>query len=162
MAASTKHLSAESWRQADPQFLAEAGLTLDEWARAVLRPELPRPVPADIRQLFETARGTLLYGAFYLPVLNLAADQLYRVADAALNVRAFGPGGNRDRLGFAPRIGFAVQRGWIAAADEMQWMSLAALRNESTHATAPRPLPPRAALHTLELVARSVGDLFAG
>ena len=48
-----------------------------------LEPQLDDQVPRSIRQLFEVARGAMVYGAFYNPLYALGYEQLYRVSEAA-------------------------------------------------------------------------------
>jgi hypothetical protein len=60
-------------------------LTADDYLRHILSPELIESVPKDVRALFEVARGAMIYGYFFYPLFTLAAEQLFRVSEAAVS-----------------------------------------------------------------------------
>src|SRR5262249_39654732 len=55
-----------------------------DWANHILKPALSGNVPIDVKELFEVARGAMLYGYFFYPLYALADEQLSRVAEAAI------------------------------------------------------------------------------
>src|SRR4051794_24132114 len=93
---SFKRLSPGNWREADPvstQFWRNSRLVgpiaMDghDWARTFLAVELKGHVPESIRDLFDVARGALVYGWFFYPLFRLGEDQLHRVVEAAAAAR---------------------------------------------------------------------------
>jgi hypothetical protein len=44
-------------------------------------------VPEPIRELFDVARGAMIYGWFFYPLFRLGEDQLHRVVEAAVVAR---------------------------------------------------------------------------
>jgi hypothetical protein len=75
-----KRITAENWQDADVPRLF--GLTTpDNWIGAHLQPQLSPNVPQEIAALFEVARGSMIYGWFFYPLITLGAEQCYRVLD---------------------------------------------------------------------------------
>jgi hypothetical protein len=114
-----KSLTVDNWRSVDPTpaLLVEldprAGyprpITPERSAQYFLEPQLDSNVPAQIRTMFNVARGVMLYGSFFCPLYTLGTEQLYRVADAAtwLRCRQLGkplPAGRPEREMFAERV----------------------------------------------------------
>ena len=80
-----KRLSLENWQAIDPVWgLAFGELEPSEWVRDVLKYDLNPVVPLAVRRLFETARGTLVYGLMFYPLLTIGTEQLSRVKEAAV------------------------------------------------------------------------------
>jgi hypothetical protein len=44
-------------------------------------------VPLNIRKLFETARGNLIYSLMFYPLLTLGAEQLFRVLETSASAK---------------------------------------------------------------------------
>lgn len=73
-----KKLALHNWREPDvPKFFP--GLTEDVWVDETMKPQLVAAVPEDVVRLFEIARGSILYGWLFYPLLTLASEQLHRV-----------------------------------------------------------------------------------
>jgi hypothetical protein len=89
-----KRLTVDNWQRPDPGLSIFVRLSLqdgstrpisgDDWAREILAIELSERVPLEIRRLFAVARGALVYGYFFYPLYTLGAEQLFRVAEAAV------------------------------------------------------------------------------
>lgn len=83
-----KKLSRENWRVADPVwglfYHPEAVADpLDPLVADFLAVHLDCNVPLQIAQMFEVARGALVYGVMFYPLMTLGSEQICRVADAA-------------------------------------------------------------------------------
>jgi len=93
--ATTKRLSRTNWLEADhhggpDQVDAEA------WRDAFLAIRLDPRVPAQIAAMFEAARGCMIYGSFFAPLVTLGVEHCYRLLEAA--VRALHPARAAGRL----------------------------------------------------------------
>lgn len=77
-------------------------MTPEDWAQRILGVELDVRVPADVRDLFAVARGTLLYGTFLYPMYAVGNEQVHRVADAAAMYRYNDLGGSKTKKGADP------------------------------------------------------------
>jgi hypothetical protein len=137
----------------------------DDWAREVLAVELAETVPADVRSLFEVARGTVLYGWFFYPMYALGDAQLHRVADVALAHRYRELDGPLTKGGYPPslarRIKWLTDDGVIPEDARQRWDAIRELRNIGTHTDFQMLHAPGQVLRTLNVVAESVSALFA-
>jgi len=139
-----KKLARENWRSLDPisAMTVIVGrqsvrpMTADEVAELILRRDLSPKVPHRIRQLFEVARGSLCYGAFFYPLYALGAEQLYRVLEAALRTKCEEAGAPASVLkSFRNANEWGAKQGLIAEEHVNQWRVMAHLRNEASHPT---------------------------
>src|SRR6202042_2696215 len=58
--------------------------TGEGWAERFLAVDLAPAVPSEVRDMWEAARGLLLYGWFYYAIYAIGEHELRRVADAAI------------------------------------------------------------------------------
>jgi hypothetical protein len=141
-----------------------AAIEAHDWARAFFAIELGPAVPAEIRGLFEAARGVLVYGWFFYPLYVLGEEQLYRVADAATAERYRQLGGEPTKRGWPPtfenRIKWLVDQDAISPRDQEQWTAIRKLRNIGTHADYQMLRPPTDILPAVRLVAECISHLF--
>ena len=74
-------------------------------------------VPAEIHDLFAVARGAMLYGYFFYPLYTLAAEQLYRVVEAAVSYKYELAGGpkkmSRPKTGKTTKPTFEDKIDWL-------------------------------------------------
>lgn len=158
----------ESWRKPDPtstQFaLPSAGLREevgpDEWAAAFLAVELGDQVPEDVRELFYVARGAMLYGWFYYPLLRLGEEQLTRVAENAARARYRQLGGPKDRPPFARVVRWLACKGAITEAEKDRWLLICKGRNLASHLERRSLIPPDHVLRVLQALAQDIDRLF--
>ena len=73
----------ENWLTVDPVWDAFGKSEPSEWVHDLLKVNLDPVVPLAIRKLFETARGTLVYGRMFYPLLTIGTEQVFRVLEAA-------------------------------------------------------------------------------
>jgi hypothetical protein len=132
-------------------------------ARAFLAVELGAHVAQEVRDLFEVARGTMLYGEFFYPLYTLGDEQTHRVADAAAHHRYLQLGGELvdGRVpSFRRRIAWLIEHGAIPTEEEPRWDAYRELRNIASHPDFQQLHSPVDALASLRLVAQSVDALF--
>jgi predicted nuclease with RNAse H fold len=163
-----KKLGLRNWCEPDvPKHFP--GLTEDKWVPVVMEPKLISTVPEDVVRLFEIARGSILYGWFFYPLLTLAEEQLYRVQEAAvrercklagipLEVTRKGKGASRR---FADLIRELAARGFISADAVDRWEAVRKLRNWSSHPQRPTIVPPGMVIEGIDATARMINQLFA-
>src|SRR4051794_31750552 len=88
-----KTITQENWRDPDPTndvfvSILPSGIrptTIEDRVSDILKPTLSEAVPLEVRRLYEVARGAMVYGTLFYPLYTLAAEQLGRVAEAALS-----------------------------------------------------------------------------
>ena len=85
-----KHITAANWQEPDLpcSFFC---YTSDYWVEAHLKPRLGPNVPSDVVALFEVARGAMIYGWFFYPIITLGAEQCLRVLEAGVKFGEFVP-----------------------------------------------------------------------
>lgn len=145
------------------------GLTEDIWVAETMKPQLATTVPEQVLGLFEVARGSILYGWFFYPLLTLASEQLHRVQEAAVRARCKKAGipvtkplkdGRAVSRNFSELIGELVGRGIIRRDEREAWDAKRNLRNMSSHPERQMILPPGHAIAAIELAARRINQLF--
>jgi hypothetical protein len=134
-----KQLTADNWLKPDPASTVFVTLQPDgqtrptsaeEWLEFMLEPQLGANVPEDVRRLFEAARSAMAYGYLFYPLYTLAAEQLFRVADAAIfhRCRLLGyqerrrPGKQRDSLDM--KITWLTQQLRWSEEEQQQWHAI--------------------------------------
>ncbi|MEI6196047.1 MAG: hypothetical protein WCS42_17135 [Verrucomicrobiota bacterium] len=81
-----KRFTAENWQTADmPHYFPN--ITPDKWIEGALQSKLAGNVPKDIRAMFEVARGAIIHGWYFYPLVTLGHEQLNRVQEAAAHAR---------------------------------------------------------------------------
>lgn len=177
-----KHLTLENWLEPDEtgKGFGEVNLSTGErraasgqaWAERFLAVELSTSVPVEVRDMWEVARGVLLYGWYYYPLYALGEHQLRRVADAAVLHRYQQAGGppNKKRdpedgqarwPDFKRRVEWMIEHGVIPVEKRGRWDAIRELRNETTHASIRYLVMPLDGLNVLDLLAPEIDALFA-
>lgn len=175
-----KHLTTGNWLEPDPICLkfvevnmataASRQPTGEGWAERFLAVDLAPTVPSEVRDMWEAARGLLLYGWFYYAIYAIGEHELRRVADAAVLHRYQQAGGppnkKRDHEGelrwpsLMRRLDWLIDAGVIPAEKRKRWDDLRDLRNETTHISIRHLTSPHEALRVLELMAGEIDALF--
>lgn len=170
-----KELTVDNWCQPDPAGGAfgevslatgeQRAMTGERWAEQFLAVELKPQVPIEVRELWEVARGVLLYGWFFYPLYMVGEEQLRRVADAAVLHRyrqLQGPPGPRsgEPPNFNRRLRWLFDHGYMPARLEQRWQAIRQLRNLGSHAEFQGLQMPGGALSTLHLVTEEINGLF--
>ena len=165
-----KEITASNWLEQDPVLkgfvridpnLGPVELSGDDWAAAFLEPSLDPVVLDEIQGLFEVARGAMIYGNFFYPLFTLGAEQLYRVAEAAVKQKCTQMGEVSLRS-FYNRINWLHEKSVILSADVPRWHAVRKLRNYASHPNWQQIMAPGNALGTLETLSDLINHIFDG
>lgn len=165
-----KRITPENWLEPDVTKLFP-DIPPRSWVEAHLAPNLSPQVPEDILALFEVARGAIIYGWFFYPLLTLGAEQTQRVMEAAARQRCLELGiaqpkvnqktGRRTEPRFFEQIEALVARGTIGPGEAQRWKATRNLRNHASHPGRQTILSPGMAWGTLHTCAELINKLFA-
>jgi len=132
-----------------------------DWAQAIFQIRLETTVPTQLHELFEVAQAILAYGYFWYPLYAFGAGEAFRVADAAVKLKAQQMGVPRKASQtFRDRLSWLASVGAVSHEDVLEWEVLRELRNDSTHRTERTAFPGTWSLDLLERVARAVNRLY--
>lgn len=137
-------------------------ITGDEYLNHIFRPKLLESVPTEVQALFEVARGAMAYGYFFYPLYTLAAQQLFRVAEAAVVHKCKALGAPKSKRTFKKRIDWLVDKGTIPESKLNRWKAIRELRNAASHADCQSISTPGNAIELLEQIAGQINSLFIG
>ncbi|MBE0411557.1 MAG: DUF4145 domain-containing protein, partial [Anaerolineales bacterium] len=126
----------------------------------ILKPQLLEDVPQDVQALFEVARGALLYGYFFYPLYTLAAEQLFRVAEAAISDKCKAKRAPKSKKKFVEKINWLADNGTISQADIKAWTAIREMRNFASHPERQSIITPGLAIGWLEDVSEKINTLF--
>lgn len=132
-----KAIDHDNWLLADG---CGKGLDTDarEWRAALLSIRLDPAVPQAVARRFEAARGGMLYGHFFQPLLAMGLEQCYRVLEsgararcelAGLPVSCADPRGKQHPLSFGHNLRALAKQGLISEADQLLWQQARELRD---------------------------------
>jgi hypothetical protein len=164
-----KKLTSNNWLEPDEpsnSFVQIASddqpylMTGDEWARIILEPNLTEAVPAEVRRLFEVARGAMAYGYFFYPMYTLAAEQVFRVAEAAVSHKCIASGAPKSRDTFKKKLEWLVETSEISEDERMTWNWIREARNWVSHLETQTVLTPSIAIQLLEKITNRINSLF--
>src|SRR4029077_3722295 len=139
------------------------------WLREVRKFQITDAAPREIRSLFEVARSAIIYGYLCYPLLTLGTEQLHRVLEAAVRLKAkelgWVPKAVRDRHrndlpDYGNGLEFLKEAGVVLSEDDGWWSSARRLRNYASHPAMQTSHPPSKALSTLESTADRINELF--
>jgi hypothetical protein len=82
-----KRVSPANLLQPDDHRSYPSRLRGEKWVKECLKPELNSTVPENGAFLFEVARGSMIYGLFFLPLAALATEEGFRVLEAGVRHR---------------------------------------------------------------------------
>lgn len=164
-----KALTPENWQSEDevPQYFIRDP---NVWIALYLGPKLGAQVPKDIAALFEVARGAMVYGWYFYPLLTLGTEQCYRIAEAAVRFRckqlgepvvSVAKNGYERQRTFHDLCQALVQRGVIPESDVEFWKAARDLRNWVSHPQDQPILMPGQAAGTLRRTADKINELFS-
>ncbi len=141
----------------------------EKWVRECLKPRLNPSVPEDVAFLFEVARGSMVYGLFFLPLAALATEQGFRVLEAGVRHRCKQLNLAKNRSGKAnafpdkPYLDLVTalhKAGRISGNDLHIWKSMVDLRNTVSHRTSVTICARHEAISQLSFIAELLNRLF--
>ncbi len=121
----------------------------------ILAPQLSESVPSETRVLFEVARGTLVYGQFFYPLLTLGIEQLYRVCEHALRIKI----GHNDKT-FNDMISLLQKQYEVSEKNMERWHQLRYLRNSASHPNYQSIYSPGITMQLLTSITEQINSLF--
>jgi hypothetical protein len=166
-----KQVSPSNLLKHDTHLAYPTRLHGEKWVRACLKPQLKSYVPEEIAFLFEVARGSMVYGIFFLPLASLASEQCYRVLEAGARRRWVDLGLVQAKRVTAKTlqdksisqiISALAKAGKIPKADLEFWITMPFLRNRFSHPTSQTILPLQSALTMVGFTAGLLNRLFRG
>ncbi len=167
-----KRLNVDNWNEIDPIIASGAfvrvsladgsveKVTSEDWIERLLRPQLSPEVPDAIRDLFDIARGAILYGVCCYPLFTLGLEQILRVQEAAARAKAGVLGVRAAKRSYQEILDELQTRELLSPEDYDAWTISRRLRNLTTHADRASILLPAHAVDELTRVADSINRLF--
>lgn len=167
---SIKTLTKENWLLPDiiPSVLTQHSLNDcythlmngEDWLAQFTAPKLNEAVPIDVQVLFEVARGSLAYGYFFYPLFTLAAEQLFRVGEAAVSAKFLLVGGINPKKRFQMKLKFLLDNKIITDIEFANWNTVRDFRNRVSHPKKQNIFAPGQIAGMLNFVADIVNRLF--
>ena len=164
-----KRITMANWNETDDIIQFPSPVRDETWVKACLKPETNSAVPKKITAMFEVARGSMIYGWFFYPLITLAAEQCHRVLEAGARTRCeqLGlptkipkkKGGLRDAI-FSELIKSLAKHGAIFQRDLPRWGATRHLRNSASHPSRQTILSPGMAISCLESSVELLNQLF--
>jgi hypothetical protein len=140
-----------------------------KWLEECLKPKLQPSVPEEVGFLFEVARGSMIYGLFFLPLVALATEESFRVLEAGVRHRCKQLGLGRKKSAkpdsfpdkpYAKLVTALHKAGKIPKKDLEVWESMVFLRNSFSHRTSATIRNRHQAVSQLSFIADLLNRLF--
>jgi hypothetical protein len=165
-----KKITNANWQQPDEVTklwceITAAAKTNEHWVKFFSYPTLAPKVPEEIAKLLEVARGAMIYGWYFKPLLTLGHDQCWRILETGVRVRCqqadipIKNGKGKDTR-FDANIKALIKNGIISTTDAKRWEAVRNLRNEASHPKQQLGLDPGRAQSDLNSVVDCLNDLF--
>lgn len=141
----------------------------DKWVKECLKPQLNPSVPKEVAFLFEVARGSMIYGMYYLPLASLATEEGFRVLEAGARHRCKQLGLGKKKASkphafsdkpYLDLVTALHKSGEIPKNDLCTWKSMVGLRNNFSHRTAAYIRARHEAIAQLAYIAELLNRLF--
>jgi hypothetical protein len=158
-----KKITNANWRQFDEATklwceITAAAKTNEDWIKFFSYPTLNPKVPEGIAALLEVARGAMIYGLYFKPLLTLGDDQCWRILETGIRFRCQQAG--IPTTTFDANIKTLIKERIISTTDEKRWKAVRNLRNEASHPKQQLGLDPGSAQSDLNSVVDCLNDLF--
>jgi hypothetical protein len=164
-----KRITPQNWLKSDATG-AMAGVDPLAWRDAMLAISLDDRVPEVIAAMFETARGSVIYGGFFAPLVTLGVEHCYWVLEAGVRARcaqlglpvAFQDKQGKDHvLSFGHNLRQLTDKGVIAPEDDTLWRQAGELREWASLPKHLNLVGPEHASTALTRAATLLNKLFA-
>lgn len=138
-----KYVTPDNWLEADP--ISPHLVILDkrdgsihavdgrDWIEFVNGIKISLSVPEDIREAFEFSVGAIGYAYFYYPLFTIVSQQIFRVADFAIDRFVDSSGIVSKPRPLAAKLQALHMNGTLSPAAFQKWEGIRRLRNSSTH-----------------------------
>ena len=159
-----KKITKANWQQFDEVTklwceMTAAAKTNEDWIKFFSHPTLGPKVPEEIAKLLEVARGAMIYGWYFNPLLTLGDDQCWRIQETAVRVRCR-QAGIPTYTTFDANIKALIKNGIISTTDERRLEAVRNLRNEASHPKKQLVFDPGRAQGSLNSVVDFLNGLF--
>jgi hypothetical protein len=159
-----KKITNANWQQFDEDTklwceITAAAKTNEDWIKFFSSPTVNLKVPQEIAKLLEVARGAMIYGWYFKPLLTLGAEQCWRILETGVRVRCQ-QASIPINLTFDANIKALIKNGIISATDEKRWEAARNLRNMASHPKQQLGFQPGSAQSDLDSVVDCLNDLF--
>ncbi|WP_026881339.1 hypothetical protein [Clostridium akagii] len=160
-----KKITADNWREKDEinsyfKTIYENGKSADidmnKKVDAILEPKLNEKVPLEVKQLFEVARGAIIYGYFFYPLYALGMEQLFRVRESAVHFKCSEIG----EIGKNFHRNIDILNAYNIIEDKELWHSIREIRNEFSHANMQEIIPLNVAIQEINSCVKDINSLF--
>lgn len=131
------------------------------WIELFHEPQLLDVVPAHVRGMFEHARGAMIYGWYYYPLLTVGYAECARTIEAGARNASKLLWPDQTPKRYAAIIEDLHSGGWIKKDEVDRWHIGRQIRNSFAHPTGPTILPPGHASSKLRGCAEQLNALFA-
>lgn len=167
-----KKLSEGNWLIPDKSMASIHRVLLDgstrpvspnEWFDDIQRPKLADSVPEEIQELYEVARGTMIYGYFFYPIFTFASEQFTRIAEAAVNsfILKIDMGSKpKPRTSFRKKIDWLLQNSILTEELYKKWDATVSLRNKFSHPSRQNIITPEMAIKLMDSITANINFLF--
>jgi hypothetical protein len=166
-----KKITNANWQKFDETTklwcaITAAAKTNEDWIKFFSYAKLDPKVPEKIAKLLEVARGAMIYGWNFYPLLTLGVEQCYRLLDTGTRIRCNELGiptkkkGGKGNTSFKENTDALMKHGIISKTEEIRWNAVRGLRNESSHPEQQSIFRPGQAQETLAVVVEILNDLF--
>jgi len=152
-------ITHENWLAPDRKNYMPLGVAKDQWVEPFLELRLETTVPRDVIQVFEVARGCMIYSWFFYPLATLAVKQCTRGAEFAARERCCIL--QQEAENFGENLRTLIAAGIISVADESRWQVMRELRNNRSHLKGFMLTDPGQALGVLRTTAELINALFS-
>jgi hypothetical protein len=130
------------------------------WIELFNEPQLVDLVPEHVRGMFEHARGAMIYGWYYYPLLTVGYAECARTIEAGARNASMLLWPDRTPKRYAEMIKDLHGGGWIGDSDADRWQLGRQIRNSFAHPSGPTILPPGQASAKLRGCAEQLNALF--
>lgn len=164
-----KRITPQNWLKSDATG-AMANVDPLAWRDNLLAISLDDRVPEAIAAMFETARGSVIYGGFFAPLVTLGVEHCYWVLEAGVRTRCAQLGlpvsfqdkqGKAHVLSFAHNLRQLTDKGVIAREDATLWKQAGELREWAALPKHPDQIGPDHAATAISRAAALLNKLFA-
>jgi hypothetical protein len=164
-----KKLTTENWLDHDSTcdvFIrtrengTDEAITGNEWAKDFLKPQLNLNVPTEVRELFEVARGTCLYGYFFYPIFTLGMQQIFRVMEAAIEHKCRKLKTPAENETFSKKLKWLCDNHQFNEKQKIQWDEARKMRNFFSHEKRQSLFDPGSAIRQIQNAIDLINSLF--